>query len=99
MDDGLTMTIIYQLLIIMYSVYLLKSLKDNNYYVGYTNNVSKRFRLHNEGKVTSTKNRRPFKLVGFRKYRTRREARWFEYNLKKHGDKKKMFIEDLEKSN
>ena len=34
-------------------------------------------------------------LIGFEKFETRDEARWYEYSLKKHGDKKKKFIERL----
>ena len=43
--------------------YVLKSMKDLNLYVGYTNNLIKRVEEHNKGKVPSTKNRVPLKLV------------------------------------
>ncbi len=46
-----------------YYVYVLKSLKDKNFYTGYTTDISKRVSEHNTGKVISTKNRRPFELV------------------------------------
>jgi len=36
---------------------------DSNFYTGYTNNLEKRLLEHKNGKVNSTKNRRPFKLV------------------------------------
>ena len=48
-----------------YYVYILKSDKDDNFYVGYTNNLKQRLALHNDGKVQSTKNRRPLNLVHF----------------------------------
>ena len=80
----------------MFYVYLLKSLKDNKYYIGQTNNVTRRPLVHNRGQVTSTKYRRPFKLVGYQPYNTRNEERWAEYNLKNHSDKKKKFIKQLE---
>ncbi len=80
----------------MYYVYLLKSLKDNKYYIGQTNNVDKRLAIHNLGQVQSTKSRRPFKLVGYQSYNSRNEARWIEYNLKNHSDKKNKFIKQLE---
>ena len=48
-----------------YYVYILKSEKDDNLYVGYTNDLKQRLALHNEGKVVSTKNRRPFSLIYF----------------------------------
>jgi putative endonuclease len=46
-------------------IYILKSDKDGNFYVGYTNDLKQRLALHSEGKVQSTKNRRPLKLVYF----------------------------------
>jgi len=48
-----------------YYVYVLKSEKDGNNYVGYTNNLRERLALHNAGKVVSTKNRLPMKLIYF----------------------------------
>ena len=43
----------------MFCVYILQSMKDGKFYVGYTDNLKKRLRKHNEGKVFSTKSRRP----------------------------------------
>ncbi|HLE48681.1 MAG TPA: GIY-YIG nuclease family protein [Patescibacteria group bacterium] len=80
----------------MFYVYLLKSLKDNKYYIGQTENINKRLMLHNKGKVISTKNRIPLKLIGFKTFETRNNARWFEYQLKNHSDKKYNFIKSLE---
>ena len=80
----------------MFFVYALKSLRDGKYYFGQTNNVTKRVNLHNSGKVKSTNSRTPFELVGYKSFKTRNEARWFEYNLKKHGDKKDKFFKELE---
>ena len=47
----------------MVYVYVLRSMKDNRYYTGSTNDLRKRFRMHNNGQVYSTKNRGPFELV------------------------------------
>ncbi len=44
-------------------VYVLQSIKDNNFYVGYTIDINRRIKQHNDGKSFSTKSRRPFKLV------------------------------------
>ncbi|HQK98091.1 MAG TPA: GIY-YIG nuclease family protein [Bacteroidia bacterium] len=43
-------------------VYILKSLKDDGFYYGYSTNVETRLNFHNEGLVRSTKGRRPFIL-------------------------------------
>jgi putative endonuclease len=47
----------------MYFTYVLKSLKDQELYIGFTPNLRKRLELHNSGKVESTKSRIPMKLV------------------------------------
>ena len=44
-------------------VYVLRSLKDHQFYVGLTRNLPQRLQQHNKGLVTSTKNRVPFELV------------------------------------
>jgi putative endonuclease len=44
-------------------VYVLKSKKDGNLYVGYTKDLAERLKRHRNGMVYSTKNRRPFELV------------------------------------
>ena len=46
-----------------YYVYVLRSLKDGDNYVGYTNNLQKRLKEHENGEVSSTKNRHPLQLV------------------------------------
>ena len=47
----------------MYFVYVLKSNKDGNLYIGFTNNLDRRLREHNNGTNLSTKYRRPFRLI------------------------------------
>ena len=78
-----------------YYIYLIKSLKDNHYYIGQTNNLEKRLAQHNSGKVKSTSKRRPFKLIGYKVFYQRNEARWEEYQLKKSAWKRKKLIKEL----
>jgi len=47
----------------MHYVYVLKSTKDSKFYTGCAEDLRKRFREHNDGKVSSTKNRRPLELI------------------------------------
>lgn len=47
----------------MYYVYVLQSLKDMNYYVGFSKDLKLRFEQHQRGSVESTKNRRPLRLI------------------------------------
>ncbi len=49
----------------MFYVYILQSLKDKQFYVGYSDNLKRRLKEHSDGKVISTKNRRPLKLIYF----------------------------------
>jgi len=66
----------------MFYVYILKSLKDQKLYFGSTNDLKKRFREHNSGKVFSTKYRKPFKLIYYEAYSIEKDARHRESNLK-----------------
>ncbi|MDO8664604.1 MAG: GIY-YIG nuclease family protein [Candidatus Liptonbacteria bacterium] len=47
----------------MHYVYVLRSLKDKNFYVGRTGNLETRIDEHNNGRVESTRERRPLNLV------------------------------------
>lgn len=47
----------------MYYVYILQSLKDNRYYIGYTDNIERRITEHNSGKTKSLNYRLPLKLI------------------------------------
>ncbi|HXK41123.1 MAG TPA: GIY-YIG nuclease family protein [Candidatus Paceibacterota bacterium] len=67
----------------MYFVYILKSLKDNRYYIGQTGDINIRLRQHNNGKVHSTKDRTPLILIKKETFETRGEARKRENYLKK----------------
>ncbi len=66
----------------MFSLYILKSLKDDNLYIGSTNDLKRRLGEHNSGKVESTRFRRPLKLVYAEAYSVEDEARKREHNLK-----------------
>ncbi len=49
--------------IMLYFVYILLSKKDKNFYTGYTNNLKRRLKEHQEGKIVSTKHRLPVQLI------------------------------------
>ena len=65
-----------------YYIYILQSEKDNNFYTGYTSDLRKRLDDHNNGLVTSTKNRRPFNLVYFEGCLSKKDALHREKYLK-----------------
>lgn len=66
----------------MFYLYVLQSLKDKKMYIGSTNNLRRRFSDHNMGKIFSTKHRMPFQLVYYEAYKSERDARSREKNLK-----------------
>jgi putative endonuclease len=63
-------------------VYVLRSLADKQFYVGPTNNVPARLRMHNTGLVSSTKLRAPFELVYWEGCLNRSDAAQREKYLK-----------------
>ena len=48
---------------IMYYTYVLQSKKDEKFYIGFTKDLKKRVKEHNDGGVEATKYRHPLKLV------------------------------------
>jgi putative endonuclease len=59
----------------MFYVYILRSLKDNKFYIGYSIDLRKRFNQHNNGLVKSTIKRRPFELVYYEAFKYEKDAR------------------------
>ena len=66
----------------MYTVYVLKSLKDGKQYTGSTEDLERRLKEHNAGKTASTRRRRPFVLVHTEEYESREAAEDRERYLK-----------------
>ncbi len=58
----------------MYYVYVLKS-SGGKLYRGYTADLKKRIKEHNSGKIKSTKNLRPLKLVYYEAFISSKLAR------------------------
>jgi putative endonuclease len=67
-------------------VYVLSSFNKNKLttYVGYTNNIEKRLRLHNEGRGAKFTRGRKWKLIYNEKFKTKKEAISREYYIKKN---------------
>ena len=66
----------------MFFTYVLRSKKDDKFYIGYTENLDKRILEHNSGKVKSTKYRIPFELVYYEACRNLEDALHREKYLK-----------------
>lgn len=84
---------------IMYTVYILQSLKDNKTYIGFTNNFVRRYKEHNSGQSKSTKYRAPFKLLFKEEFEDIKEAKKREQWWKNSVGRKylKKYFEDMEK--
>ncbi len=79
-------------MIILSYVYIL-ACKDNSLYTGWTVDLSKRLKCHNNGKGAKyTRGRTPVELVYFEKHENRSQAQKREYEIKqlKRKDKIKL---------
>lgn len=70
--------------LVSYYIYILKSQTSGRYYIGSTENVIQRLGQHNSGKVRSTKNRGPYKLVYTEPFSTRQDAYRRERQIKRY---------------
>lgn len=83
-------------------VYILLSDKDGKKYTGYTKDLFLRLKAHNEGKVSSTKHRRPLQLIYFEGCIHQKDALKREKYLKTHygkmflGNRLKSYLTGLE---
>jgi len=71
-----------------YAVYVLFSEKDQQLYVGYTTDIKNRIANHNDGGTTSTKHRRPLKLIFIEYYLFKDDAIYREKYFKSSKGKR-----------
>ena len=71
----------------MYSIYVIQSLVDQRLYVGMSENVTRRIKEHNNGRVFSTKGYRPWKIVYTETIGDRSQTRIREKYLKSGSGK------------
>lgn len=65
-----------------YYVYILHNQARNFIYIGYSENLKRRFQEHNEGKTKSTKSYKPLDLIFYEAYPTKPDAKRREKYLK-----------------
>lgn len=73
--------------------------KDGTFYTGWTNNLEKRLKDHNDGKGAKyTKTRRPVVLAYYEEFATKEEAMKREYAIKqmKRSEKKKLIEKSMD---
>jgi len=68
--------------LVMYFVYILQSEKDGRLYIGFTDDIKRRPREHNEGKSLATRPFRPYKLIYYEAFLERKDAEARENILK-----------------
>lgn len=66
----------------MFYTYILQSEKSGKMYIGYTKDLRKRFKEHNDGKSTYTKGRGPYKIIYYEACLNEDDARSRELYLK-----------------
>ena len=76
----------------MHYIYIVKC-ADGTYYTGYTNDLERRIKQHNEGEGAKyTKGRRPVKLVHSEQFETKSKAMKREYEIKQFKQERKIEI-------
>jgi putative endonuclease len=76
-----------------YYVYILQSLKDDSFYIGYTKDVNKRLLKHNNAKTGYTSKKFPWKVVYSESFNEKADAIKRERFLK--NQKNRDFIKRL----
>jgi putative endonuclease len=66
----------------MHYTYILQSKKDKSYYIGFTSDLRKRFKQHNQHSSKYTSTKAPFKLVWYASFATKEKVMNFEKYLK-----------------
>ena len=66
----------------MYHVYVLKSVRARKSYVGVTDDIKRRLKEHNSGKMRFTKRYKPWELLHSEEYQNLKEAGRREHYLK-----------------
>ncbi len=69
----------------MYYVYVLKSKKNGEIYVGFTKDLKRRLSEHNKGLSFSTKRYIPWELIYYEACKSEVDAKTREFRLKYHG--------------
>lgn len=59
----------------MFYCYLLESLIDKSWYIGYSENLRNRFKSHNKGENKATKYKKPWKLIYYESYADKLDAK------------------------
>ena len=90
--------LIHYFSIIMFYFYTLFSQFDKKLYYGSSSDIEIRVDDHNNGKVKSTRKRRPLTLVYFEAYLSKKDARKRELEVKNKGHQRERLKRKIENS-
>ena len=79
----------------MFKVYAIKSESTGRIYIGQTNDIVKRLKMHNNGYVKSTLKDIPWRIIAIESFNTREKARWHERQLKKSKGTKERWLKNI----
>ncbi len=79
----------------MFYVYAIHSNVNSRVYVGQTHDIETRLADHNAGRVPSTRQHRPWRIIKLSRCESREAARWLEYQLKRSRGKRLKWLKDL----
>ena len=82
----------------MYYVYIIQSSKTKKFYIGFTDDLKRRYFEHNDGLSIATNYGRPWEILYYEAYKSQKDARIREKRLKHHGKGKANLIERLKNS-
>lgn len=71
----------------MFYVYVSRSIKNKDIYIGYISDLKERIRYHNSGSVRATKDNLPWELIYYEAYKGKLDATKREKQLKMHKAK------------
>jgi len=73
--------------VLRYYIYILRSLVDKSYYIGYTTDLDRRLKEHNEGESRYTRKKIPWEVVYYEEYEDKGEAIRREKFLKRQRNR------------
>ena len=73
-----------------YFVYILFSKKDNEFYIGYTSDLQRRYKEHIQGQVPATRHRLPLHLLHYEVFIDQRDAKSREIFIKSGAGHKQL---------
>jgi len=77
----------------MFYVYVLRSLKNQDIYIGYSSDLKERIKYHNSGNARATRDNLPWELIYYEAYKGRQDATKREKQLKMHKVKTDLRIQ------